>query len=431
MPALRTTGLICHHCLLPVNERDQVIGEDASDDKVFCCRACYSIYRMIREEGLEDFYQKRDWKDHGIPASIKEMQSNDCDLTEVDQGSPLPHVNENGEVREAELMINGIRCASCIWLIEKIVERTNGVVSIRINFATHQAHIGWVGAKTNLARIVDRIRSIGYAASPFTPAARETALNEQNRDLLIRLGTAVFFSMQLMLPSLGLYAGYFQGIDAHTRSMLEMAAGLACTPVLLYSGWPFLRGAYFALRNKTLSMDVLITMGSWSAFLLSIEHMRSGKEVYFDTAAMIITLVLLGKFLENTAKQKASQTVSRLLMLQPTTARIVRNEDRFLVNAADIRRGELIEVRPGERMPMDGIIRKGRTEVDESLVTGESQPREKTAGSGVVAGSMNGLGTIVVEVTRVGEETILAQIARLVEHAQTASAPIQRIADRV
>jgi heavy metal translocating P-type ATPase len=234
-----------------------------------------------------------------------------------------------------------------------------------------------------------------------------------------------------MMVSFGLYAGFFQGIDPVAKGWLEFFALLACTPVLFYSGWPFLKGAFRGLRNRTLNMDVLIALGALSAYILSLYHMLAGGEVYFDTTAMIITLVLLGRLLENSARRKASQAVNRLLALQPQEARLIRSNDRIMVSASGVGRGDLVEVRPGEKIPLDGIVKEGSSEVDESFVTGESRPVEKSPGSEVIGGSLNGLGMITVEVRRIGQETVISQIARLVENAQTAAAPIQRIADKV
>jgi len=427
----QSAQLICEHCLLPVVEREAIYVAFPTGQKAFCCHACRSIYLLITEEGLQDFYKKRDWKSFGIPDVLRESKDSAYSAPVAESESLLPFIRGDGARKEADLMIDGIRCSSCIWLNEKILERTNGVISARVNFATQRALITWDSSKITLARIMSRITSIGYRARPFTQASQEAFMQKQNRDLLIRLGTASFFSMQLMMVSFGLYAGFFQGIEPLAKRVLELTAFLLCTPVLFYSGWPFLNGAYRGLRNRTLNMDLLISLGALSAYSLSIYHLLSGGEVYFDTAAMIITLVLLGRFLENSAKHKASHAVSRLLSLQPQEARIVRGDNRILIPIMDVQRGDRLEVRPGEKIPLDGIVREGISEVDESLVTGESKPLEKLPGVDVIGGSMNGLGTIVLEVTRIGKETILSQIARLVENAQASTAPIQRLADRI
>ncbi len=429
------TTLTCDHCLLPVSESEAVYDDQPSGRTVFCCHACRAIYRMINEEGLGDFYRRRDWSTRGIPETLRVADPAAAGAQALDvreeAAALVPFIRGEGDIKEAELMIDGIRCASCVWLNEKVLERTNGVLSARVNFATHRARVTWDSSIITLAAIIARMCSIGYLASPYTPAAQEEFLRKQNHDLLIRLGTAAFFSMQLMLFSFGLYAGFFQGIEPGMKRWLSFAAFLVCTPVLFYSGWPFLSGAIRGVRNRALNMDVLVSLGALSAYLLSVRHMLSGGEVYFDTSAMIITLVLLGRFLENSAKQTASQAVGRLLALQPREARVIRESVRVLVSTDDVTKGDVLEIRAGEKIPLDGIIEHGVTEVDEALVTGESKPVEKSPGSEIIGGTMNGLGTITVRVTRIGQETTLSRIAQLVESAQAAGAPIQRIADRV
>lgn len=421
----------CDHCLLPVSGQEAMYEDYPAGRKTFCCHACLAIYRMIQDEGLGEFYRKRDWQVTGIPKSLRATGDTDTDASSDVDEALATFIRGEGVVKEADLMIDGIRCASCIWLNEKVLERTPGILSARVNFATHRAQVRWDSSRISLGRILSRIRSIGYLARTYTPAAQEALLKEQNRDLLLRFGTAAFFSMQLMLFSFGLYAGFFQGIERVYKQWLEFGALLVCTPVLFYSGWPFLRSAVRGVRNRTLNMDVLIALGALSAYVLSIRQMFIGGEVYFDTSAMIITLVLLGRLLENSAKHRASEAVTRLLALQPQDARMVQGTVRVIVPAAKVKKGDLIEILPGEKVPLDGIVRQGTSETDASLVTGESRPVEVSIGSEVIGGSLNGLGSLIVEVTRIGQETVIAQISRLVEQAQAATAPIQRFADRI
>lgn len=423
--------LSCKHCLLPVSEKEAVCDESLSGRTVFCCHACRAIYRMITEEGLGDFYRRRDWKSPGIPESLRRENQSQSERPAQELEALAPFIRGDGDIKEADLMLDGIRCASCVWLNEKVLERTNGIISACVNFATHRALVKWDSTKITLGRIIARIRSIGYLARPYTRAAHEESLKKQNYDLLVRLGTAFFFSMQLMMLSFGLYAGFFQGIDPETKRRLEFAAFIVCTPVLFYSGWPFLRGAFHGIRNRALNMDVLVSLGALSAYFLSIHHMLTGGEVYFDTSAMIMTLVLLGRYLENSAKRKASQAVERLLALQPQDARVIRGRERTMMSINEVKKEDLVEIRPGEKIPLDGVVVEGLSETDEALVTGESRPVEKSPGSGVIGGSMNGLGALVIQVTRAAPDATIAQIARLVENAQAAAASIQRVADRV
>ncbi len=425
------TTLICVHCLLPVSEKEAVYDGSAPESKVFCCHACRAIYSMITEEGLGEFYRRRDWKSPGIPETLRGKELSRSELPAQELEALEPFIRGEGNLKEADLMLDGIRCASCVWLNEKVLERTDGVVSARVNFATHRALVKWDSTQTTLGRVIARTRSIGYLARPYTRAAHEEILKKQNYDLLVRLGAAFFFSMQLMMLSFGLYAGFFQGIDPGSKRWLELAAFIVCTPVLFYSGRPFLAGAFRGIRNRTLNMDALVSFGAFSAYLLSIHHMLTGGEVYFDTAAMIITLVLLGRFLENSAKRKASEAVERLLALQPQDARVVRGQERAMISINAVKKEDLIEIRPGEKVPLDGVVVEGLSETNEALVTGESRPVEKSSGSEVIGGSMNGLGRLIIRITRTAPDSTIAQIARLVENAQASAAPIQRIADRV
>ncbi len=386
---------------------------------------------MISEEGLGDFYIRRDWKSAGIPERLRREDGEETISPDREPDALLPFVRGDGDIKEADLIVDGIRCASCIWLIEKLIERTKGIVSVSVNFGTHRALVRWEGRKITLSGIISRMRSIGYLAGPYTPAAQEELLDKQSRDLLARLGTALFFSMQLMLLSFGLYAGFFQGIEREAKRFLEFAALLVCTPVIFYSGRSFFDGALRGIKGGSLGMDAFVSLGAFSAYALSVHHLFSGGEVYFDTAAMIITLVLLGRFVENSARRSASRAVGRLLALQPREARVIRGAGRFVVSTSDVLKGELLEVRPGEKMPLDGVVVEGESDANEALVTGESLPVSKTRDSEVLGGSLNGLGTLIIKVMRIGEESVLSQIARLVANAQAVSAPVQRIADRV
>ncbi|UCE71595.1 MAG: cation-translocating P-type ATPase, partial [Nitrospiraceae bacterium] len=357
-----------------------------------------------------------------------------------------------GDEVEIDIVLDGIRCASCIWLIEKILLRTAGVASAKVNYATHKARIRWNPQVIDIREILTRINSVGYTPKPFIAEAHEEQLKVAQRDLLLRFGTAAFFSMQLMLYSVAMYAGYFQGIGEGTKLFFQIIALLLTTPVLFYSGMPFISGTVRGLRNLTFNMDVLIFTGAGSAYLYSIYQIFAGGEVYFDTSAMIITLILHGRYIEAGAKGRASSHIAGLLALNPKEARkIVRSQesgvksqgDEDLINGeaygvrtetvpvASIQRGDLIQITPGERIPLDGIVNEGSSEVDESMLTGESKPVSKRAGSEVFCGTQNLYGHIVFEVKRTGSDTVLSQIIRTVEDAQARRAPVQALADRV
>jgi|Deesub1362A_J573_1020465.scaffolds.fasta_scaffold00854_15 Cu2+-exporting ATPase len=418
--------LRCDHCLLEIPESKAIIEEVKGRKRAFCCNGCHGIYRLLSEEGLLEFYDRRgkDWI-KGPP--VEEA----CDPSAFKGG-----ISERDGLLEIDIAIDGIRCASCVWLIERFLERMDGIEYVRINYATHRGRIRWQRDRTDIGRIINRIRAIGYTPRPFTMKGYVEGLKEARRDLLIRLGTASFFSMQLMMYSIALYAGYFEGIDRITRLILQIIALIVATPVVFYSGMPFLRGAIHGLKRLSPNMDVLIALGATSAYLYSIFQIIAGGEIYFDTSAMIITLILVGRYIEAGAKGRASDVITRLSSLAPVEARVVRNTSQAIrrvesVSIHSIKEGEKVEVRPGERIPLDGVVIEGSSEVDESMLTGESRPVAKGPGDEVFCGTQNLFGSITFRVKRTGDDTVLSRIIKTVEEIQSTRPPIQAIADRI
>ncbi len=423
---------VCDHCMLSVAESGAVYDDIDGKRRVFCCHGCKGIFRLIHSEGLDYFYARR-----------REWLPGPADTRYVDASAFLDHLRPAGGEIETDIILDGIRCASCVWLNERVLQRTPGITFAQVNYATHRAKLRWDPSRIDISAILNRIISIGYTPKPFVPKAYEDEQKRQSRDLLIRFGTAAFFSMQLMLFSIALYAGYFQGMDANIKVIFHLISFGLTTPVLFYSGWPLIKSAVRGLRNHMLNMDVLIVAGAFSAYVFSIQQLTVDGEVYFDTAAMIITLILLGRYLELGAKNKASETISRLMQLNPREARRIEMtpgiapDDRILqaprrmVAVETIVSGDWVEVVPGEQVPVDGIVESGQSEVDEALLTGESRPSAKNAGSRVFAGTVNLYGSFVFRVTGIGRDTVLAQIIQTVEDAQARRAPIQAFADRV
>lgn len=416
----------CKHCLLEFPQEESV--HDGGN--VFCCHACMGIYRLINEEGLEGFYDRRDLRSWS-PGPMSDPKS---DHTEAHTGAAAfeGQLRQVGHFLEADISIDGIRCASCVWLNEKFLKRSRGVEEATVNYATHRARVRFDPAETGIGEVLRRIASIGYVPKPYRPDRAEQELKERSRDLLIRFGTAAFFSMQLMIYSAALYAGYFEGQDASLRRTFELIALALCTPVLFYSGWPFFKASLRGLRYLVFNMDLLVAVGAGAAYVYSVYNIFTGGEVYFDTSAMIITFVLLGRYIETGAKGRASEAVQRLLSLSPHEAVVVSpGGAREMTPVASIQAGALVEVSPGQRVPLDGIVESGESESDESMLTGESRPVIKGPGDEVFAGTVNGLGSFVFRVTGVGGDTVLSRIVQAVEDAQARRAPVQALADRI
>ena len=423
----------CDHCLIEFPEHEAVHDAVNGAQKIFCCHGCQGVYHLINSEGLDDFYRRRkDWQ----PGPVAPRS--------VDLAAFATQVRPAGQELELDLVLDGIRCASCVWLNEKVLMKTRGVTFAQVNYATHRARIRWAPAETGIETILSRITSIGYTPKPFVAAALEEEQRQASRDLLLRFGTAGFLSMQLMIFSIALYAGYFHGMDARMKNVFNAISLALTTPAIFYSGWPFLAGAVRGLRNHTFNMDFLIAAGAGSAYLYSIYQMIVGGEVYFDTAVMIITLILLGRYIESGAKRKASEVIMRLVTLAPQEARklilltdlkdgngALLHAERRMVAVSLVRPGDLIEVIPGEKIPLDGMVKEGQSETDESMLTGESRPAAKHPGSEVYSGTVNLYGRFVYEVTRTGSDTVLARIIKAVEDAQSRRAPVQALVDRV
>jgi Cu2+-exporting ATPase len=418
----------CDHCLAELRGRPPVVERVGGATRTFCCAGCRGVYTLLHDEGLDArYYADRRWHETGpTPAILRAAgpaPKDDLSAYEVRQGP-------SGEA-VLELSVDGIRCASCVWLVERLLQRTEGVTAARVNYATHRARVRFDPRVVEVPRLLARVRAAGYEPRPWLESEQARARDAEVKELLVRLGTAWFLSSQLMIYSAALYAGYFQGIDRGTRALLEwISIGLAA-PVLLSAGAPFWRSAGRGLRHGRFNMDALVVIGSGAALLFSVWQALRGGEVWSDTAAMIPTLVLTGRYVEARAKRSASEAIGRLATLAPREARRLDGERRTDVPVSEVRPGDRIEVVPGERIPLDGRVVDGESEVDESLVSGESRPIAKRPGAEVIGGAINLWGRLEIAVTRVGAETVLAGIIRAVEEAQAAKPRIQAVADQV
>jgi Cu2+-exporting ATPase len=387
---------------------------------LFCCHGCLGVWEIVHGSSLDAFYSERcDWTP-GRPA-----------FTAVDPADFASLVTSDGKTSRIDLSLSGIRCASCVWLVEKVLGRLDGVLSARVNYATRRAAIEWRNESLSLKTLLSTLSKMGYAPLPGSRTAAIDAAAVEKRDMLLRFGTAGFFSMQLMLITAALYAGFFQGMETKYRTVFQLISWALASPVIFYSGFPFLAGAFRSLRSGGANMDVLVALGSIAAYSYSVAMIFTGGEVFFDTSAMIVTFILLGRFIEAGSRLKAGSALTALAELQPSEARVAgENGETVFVPLEKLSKGELIEVIPGDRIPLDGTVEEGTAEVNESMLTGESAPVLKRVGSEVYAGTASLTGRLVIRVSAAPHETVLARIVRTVEEAQARKAPIQGIADR-
>ena len=413
----------CLHCEVEVHPGAAVIDVSGDTERVFCCKGCKGAYELITGAGLDDYYQRREWREKGVGGGAYRDEYGDDYLARF--------VYPADDVSGIDILIDGIRCASCVWLNEKIIAGLPGVRDARVNYATGRARIIFDPSQVTPSSLFHRISSAGYSPRPYSLSVAESAFASERKDLLIRFGTALFLTMQLMASSFALYAGYVQGMGETMKAVMQWFSLVVTTPVIFYSGWHFLRGAWRSIVNRAPSMDLLIAIGALSSYLYSGYALFSGDEVYFETAAMIVTLILTGRLLELSARHRASAGVERLLACAPAQALRLRGDEMETVETAELVPGDTVLVREGERFPVDGVVLAGETEVDESPATGEALPVPKGAGSPVIAGSINLLGSVRVRVERPAADSFIARIAFLVEEAQQRRAPIQNLAERV
>lgn len=331
------------------------------------------------------------------------------------------------------LLIKGMTCAACVSQVEKAIKSIYGVISVNVNLATEKAVVEYVPTLAGIKDFKEAVKAAGYTAEIQAEdfIDRERLEREADfRDIKRRF----FISLILTIP---VFIGSTFTIPCLSERFVLF---LFSTPVQFWSGMRFHRAAWSALKHRTSNMNTLVSVGTFSAYIYSLIatvypslFIREGFEphVYFDTSSVIITLILLGRLLEARAKGRTSEAIRRLVGLQPRTARVLRNGIESDIPIDEVIPGDIVIVRPGERVPVDGRIIEGTSSIDESMLTGESLPVEKSSGAPVYGGTVNRSGTFKLVAEKVGKDTVLSGIIRLVEEAQGSKAPIQALADRV
>ena len=335
---------------------------------------------------------------------------------------------------KAEFKISGMSCAACSSRIEKSLNGMPGVYSATVNLAAEKATVEYNAHELSLIQIQDKVKKLGYEAHNLADARdvdREKKVRlAEIRGQRLRLTLSATLSFPLLL---GMLLHSFGLMGSISKFLMNPYLQLVlATPVQFVAGWPFYRGAWAALRNGSANMDVLVALGTSAAYFYSIANVLTGDpHLYFETSAILITLIILGKLLEAIAKGRTSEAIKSLMGLQPKTARVIRGGEELDVPIETVVVGDIIVVRPGEKVPVDGVITEGTSTLDESMLTGESLPVDKKAGDTVVGATINKFGAFKFAATKVGKDTTLAQIVRIVEEAQGSKAPIQRFADVV
>ncbi|MDW4067267.1 heavy metal translocating P-type ATPase [Staphylococcus saprophyticus] len=350
------------------------------------------------------------------------------DLTKTIEKTGYGVLNET-----AELDVIGMTCAACSNRIEKVLNRTDGVDQATVNLTTENATISYNPSATSVDALIKKIQKIGYDAQPKKEVAEKSSQKElELRSKLVKLIISAVLAAPLLLTMLV----HLFGIQIPSIFMNPWFQFILATPVQFIIGWQFYVGAYKNLRNGSANMDVLVALGTSAAYFYSLYEMvkclfnaNVMPHLYFETSAVLITLILFGKYLETRAKTQTTNALSELLNLQAKEARVLRDNKEQMIPLNDVVEGDYLIIKPGEKIPVDGKIIKGKTSIDESMLTGESMPVEKVQDDNVIGSTMNKNGSITVKATKVGKDTALASIIKVVEEAQGSKAPIQRLAD--
>jgi len=306
------------------------------------------------------------------------------------------------------------------------------VVEFRVNYATHRATVKWDDSRIHLSDILRAIAEIGYIAHPFDPGRQEALYKKERAQALKRLAVAGLGAMQVMMVAVALYAGDYTGMEDRMQIFFRWVSLIIATPVVFYSARPFFTSALRDLRRRQLGMDVPVALAIGGAYLASgWATLTQRGEVYFDSVTMFTFFLLAGRFLEMGARHRAGQAAEELVKLLPAMTTRLTDGSEETVAVADLAPGDRVRVKPGESVPADGRVIEGRSSVDESLLTGESVPVPRGPGDRVVGGSVNVESPLVIRIEKVGEETVLAAIQRLLDRAQSEKPRLAGLADRI
>ncbi|BBI98705.1 copper-translocating P-type ATPase [Ferrigenium kumadai] len=418
---------VCYHCGLPIAPETDYRSVLGGAERRFCCFGCQSVSGAIHDAGLEGYYQRTP---EGALLAPPPEPSKDVEIYDFDEVQQ-EFTTCSGDVRDIHLLVEGIHCAACVWLIERGLQRIPGVLSANVNLAAKRLHLRWDNSRSKLSDLIRALARIGYAAVPYDPESAEGVIKKTNRAMLFRLFFAGFAMMNMMWISIALYSGANQD---EFREFFHWMGLVLATPTLLYSGYPFYRGAIGGLRGGRLTMDMPIAIGLSVTYLYSLYVTVTGSktgEVYFDTVTNLTFVILIGRYLEGMFRHQAVSATKRLMELQPRVAIVMRDGQEQMMPIRGVKLGDHVLIKPGHKVPVDGVVLEGHSAVDESMLSGESVPVSKAAGAQVSAGTVNATGALLVEVRSLLQDTTLSKIIRLVEEAQSSKAPIQRLADTI
>ena len=431
----------CFHCGLPVDDNLNIFVKYKGENKPMCCYGCQAVSQAIIDSGMDEFYSYRtsnpEKPEEIVPEFLQQLKA--YDSTSVQK----KFVNSTGDenILEVSLILEGITCAACVWLNERHLNSLDGVISANINYSNHRARVTWDNDRIKLSEILESISRIGYLAHPYDPDQHQRILEKERKQQIRRLGLSGLLGMQIMIFAVAMYTGDWWGIEEGFKQSFRWISLALTVPILLFASSVFFKSAYRDLRNRRVGMDVPVSLGITIAFTASLINTIHGSgEVYFDSVAMFTFFLLSARYFELGTRKQTSEATEALLNLKPVIATRLRSyqetgsssiDDQESIAVSELVLKDYLLVRPGEVVPADGTIIDGSSGVNESLITGESLPVTKSIGDAVIGGSTNTESPLIIQVSRLGEDSVLSSIQRLIDEAQHTKPAIAKLADRI
>lgn len=415
----------CFHCGDPIPAGVDIASDLQNHHRKFCCYGCQAIAEHICGADLSLYYERRENR------SGTRLTEDNTPIFELLNDKQLydQYVHQSETEHVIQLSLTGITCSACAWLIEKHLSHQAGILSIHVNLSSSVATITWNPAQTSIQTIAKELQFIGYAATPYLPGEQDQKSRSEKKKAIIRLGIAGVGMMQVMMSAIAMYAGDLQGMDDVYRQLLRWISFIFATPVVVYAGLPFYRGALRDLKNRHFTMDLPVSLGILLAYGSSILalYTQSG-HVYFDSVTMFIFFLLLGRFLEAIAR---SYHIGNSRQANLTAIKIKQGNSFKTIPQQQLKVGDIAVIEPGQTVPVDGILLSESTSIDESSLTGEYNPTTKRMGDVINAQTVNVEQQIELEVKQVGQNTQAAAIARVTERALGEKPKVAIVADKV
>ncbi|MCC6511000.1 MAG: heavy metal translocating P-type ATPase, partial [Pirellulaceae bacterium] len=421
----------CLHCGLPV--AGPAMGETHETDARFCCSGCHAAYSLIAGEGLEEYYELRQrFSDKPEQAIDPELATHSFVDLDAPRFTELHTQSLPGGRMQTTLRLHGIHCAACVWLLERLPTILPGVIDARVNLAKSTIELVWQADQRKLSEIARQIARLGYRAVPLVSSRRAVEQKRLVRQQLIQIAIAGACSGNVMMIALAIYLGQWTGMAAEHLQLLRFACTAVGLVSLLGPGSVFFRGAWYAIRTRTPHMDLPVALGLGVGAASGVWNTLAGHgELYYDSLSMLVFLLLIGRALQAWQQRSACEAVDLLQQLTPGTATRVRDGLVEVVPIEEIQVGDTVEVRSGQTLPVDGVVVMGTSQIDASLLTGESLPQTVEIGQAVTAGTLNRSCTLRIKADKVGAETRLGHLLNSIERAGIHKTPIVQWADRI